>query len=280
MEGPIDGTDWSVWHLDEESDGYPVGTPYYQNTVTQTMLWDKPAELLEAEASAQAAAEEAEPPTPSKEEMMAAMKKGKPPPRPRDHASAFIYLAPSHVRSVASTLPLAASMEALSSALLGAISAQCEPSSIVMTTLSRFSENGGCRPLISPPTCHGSRIPYVQMIRELELGSCAKRERWRRPKESGSELGRGVTDQLSPPKTPLHCAVVASMLQLNGGKKSVPEHDCAPTSSAHQSLQGGLGPRKQREGAEAHGCLIRSGGRAPCRPGSPKPAPRARCPAP
>jgi len=91
MEGPIDGTDWSVWHLDEESDGYPVGTPYYQNTVTQTMLWDKPAELLdrEAEASAQAAAEEAEPPTPSKEEMMAAMKKAKPPPRPRDHASAF-----------------------------------------------------------------------------------------------------------------------------------------------------------------------------------------------
>eukprot|EP01045_Picozoa_sp_COSAG04_P039393 COSAG04_NODE_11020_length_736_cov_1.169545_1_plen_91_part_00 len=46
MEGPIDGTDWSVWHLDEESDGYPVGTPYYQNTVTQTMLWEKPAELL------------------------------------------------------------------------------------------------------------------------------------------------------------------------------------------------------------------------------------------
>ena len=90
MEGPIDGTDWSVWHLDEESDGYPVGTPYYQNTVTQTMLWDKPAELLDreaAEASAQAAAEEAEPPTPSKEEMMAAMKKGKPP--PRDHTSAF-----------------------------------------------------------------------------------------------------------------------------------------------------------------------------------------------
>ena len=92
MEGPIDGTDWSVWHLDEESDGYPVGTPYYQNTVTQTMLWDKPAELLDreaAEASAQAAAEEAEPPTPSKEEMTAAMRKGKPPPRPRDHASAF-----------------------------------------------------------------------------------------------------------------------------------------------------------------------------------------------
>ena len=68
-----------VWHLDEESDGYPVGTPYYQNTVTQTMLWDEPAELLdrEAEASQAAGAEEAEPPTPSKEEMMAAMKKGK-----------------------------------------------------------------------------------------------------------------------------------------------------------------------------------------------------------
>ena len=88
MEGPIDGTDWSVWHLDEESDGYPVGTPYYQNTVTQTMLWDKPAELLDREAEAsEAAAEEAEPPTPSKEEMMAAMKKGKPP--TRDHATAF-----------------------------------------------------------------------------------------------------------------------------------------------------------------------------------------------
>jgi len=94
MEGPIDGTDWSVWHLDEESDGYPAGTPYYQNTVTQTMVWEKPAELLDREAEAAsaqgAAAEEAEPPTPSKEEMMAAMKKGKSPPRPRDNASAFI----------------------------------------------------------------------------------------------------------------------------------------------------------------------------------------------